>query len=229
MLTLNLSELILTILNFFVLLFLLKRFLYQPLIAFMDQRNARIQAAMEQERAASAALEEEVARCEQRRKESYEAAKRIVRDARAEDERRHSESEMKAYEEAMSRRRQEQTEEARQNEEELHLVGEEKERLASALAKTLLGHFPDPPEMLVAQGLQMARERAEVTWELSEGGEEATGRTEKRTVDLFAPETELRELLKEEWRPDEEEDEARLPWGIRYEHLFMRSDYLEEM
>ena len=232
MLTLNLSELVLTILNFFVLLFLLKRFLYQPLIAFMDQRNAWIQAALEQEQTAEAALKEEVARCEQRRKESYEAAKQMVRDAQAEDERRHSERELEAYEEAMDRRRQVNLDELRQNEEEVRLVGEEKERLASALAKTLLGHFPEPPEMLVAQGLQMARERAEVTWEPSEDGmaeDRPIGKEKKKTADLFASEFELRKLMKEERRPDRAAGEPGVPQSVRYEQLFLQTDTLEQI
>lgn len=232
MLTLNLSELILTILNFFVLLFLLKRFLYRPVIAFMDQRNARIQEALERERVASAALQEEVARCEQRRKESYEAAKQRIRDAQAEDERRYSEREQESYEEAMDQRRQANLEELRQNEEEVRQVGEEKERLASALAKTLLGHFTEPPEMLVAQGLQMARERAESTWEPSEDGvaeEEPIKREKKKTADLFAPASELRKLLKEERKTDKEESARDLSRGIRYEQLFLQTDSLGQI
>ena len=45
MLSINPSELIWTILCFLALLFLLNRFLYQPLVRFMDERKARIDAA----------------------------------------------------------------------------------------------------------------------------------------------------------------------------------------
>ena len=57
MLSINISELIWTIVNFFLLLFLLKRLLYQPICEHMDARQARIDAGLEQERQAKAALQ----------------------------------------------------------------------------------------------------------------------------------------------------------------------------
>ena len=39
MLSINISELVLTVISFFLLLFLLKHFLYDPLIRFMDERK----------------------------------------------------------------------------------------------------------------------------------------------------------------------------------------------
>ena len=86
MLTINVSELVLTVINFFLLLFLLKRFLYTPLIAFMDARNARIEAGLEQERAANAALQEKEALREAKRKQSQEEARKIIHDGHAADE-----------------------------------------------------------------------------------------------------------------------------------------------
>ena len=47
MLSINISELIWTIINFFLLFFLLKRFLYDPIIRFTDARRARIDALNE--------------------------------------------------------------------------------------------------------------------------------------------------------------------------------------
>ena len=44
MISINISELIWTVINFFLLLFLLNRFLYKPVISFMEQRQARIDA-----------------------------------------------------------------------------------------------------------------------------------------------------------------------------------------
>ena len=49
MLSINISELIWGIINFFLLYFLLKRFLYTPLISFMDKRKERIEAGYEDE------------------------------------------------------------------------------------------------------------------------------------------------------------------------------------
>ena len=58
MLSINFSELFWGIFNFFLLLFLLNRFLYKPLIKFMDDRKARIDAGLDEEKKA---LEEEQA------------------------------------------------------------------------------------------------------------------------------------------------------------------------
>ena len=55
MLSINPSELIWTILSFFALLFLLNRFLYKPLVRFMDERRARIDAGLNEEAAALSA------------------------------------------------------------------------------------------------------------------------------------------------------------------------------
>ena len=54
MLSINLSELVLTIISFFLLLFLLNKFLYTPVLKFMRERQARIDAGLEKERAANA-------------------------------------------------------------------------------------------------------------------------------------------------------------------------------
>ena len=50
MLSINFSELIWTIINFFLLYFLLKRFLYDPITRFMDARRERLDEALEKER-----------------------------------------------------------------------------------------------------------------------------------------------------------------------------------
>ena len=49
MLSINVSELIWTIVNFFLLYFLLKRFLYTPVVRFLDKRQARLDEALKQE------------------------------------------------------------------------------------------------------------------------------------------------------------------------------------
>ena len=46
MISINISELIWTVINFFLLLFLLNRFLYKPVISFMEERQARIDAKL---------------------------------------------------------------------------------------------------------------------------------------------------------------------------------------
>ena len=62
MLSINPSETIWTILCFLALLFLLDRFLYKPLVRFMDARKARIDAGLSEEKEAQAALDEDAVR-----------------------------------------------------------------------------------------------------------------------------------------------------------------------
>ena len=56
MLSINPSELIWTILGFFALLFLLNQFLYKPIVRFMDERRARIDAGLNEEEGPRSAL-----------------------------------------------------------------------------------------------------------------------------------------------------------------------------
>ena len=62
----NISELIITIVNFVVLMLLLNKFLYRPLVRFMDERKARIEAGMEEESKAKRELDA----CEEERKQA---------------------------------------------------------------------------------------------------------------------------------------------------------------
>ena len=65
MLSINVSELIWTIVNFFLLYFLLKRFLYDPITRFMDARRERLDEALEKEREAQARVAENDEQIEQ--------------------------------------------------------------------------------------------------------------------------------------------------------------------
>ena len=86
MLSINISELIWTIINFFLLYFLLKKFLYTPLIRFMDERKARMDAGSEAMKEAEAQLSEKNAELETLRLASLSEAQGILDAARAEDE-----------------------------------------------------------------------------------------------------------------------------------------------
>lgn len=92
MLSINFSELFWGIFNFFLLLFLLNRFLYKPLIKFMDERKARIDAGLEEEKKA---LEEEKANNEgiaALLDEKRGEAKALIEKAGAEDKASHSQA-----------------------------------------------------------------------------------------------------------------------------------------
>ncbi len=90
MLSINISELIWTGINFFLLCFLLKRFLYTPVIRFMDERKARMDAKLREEQDALTRAKENEDRLAAEKAESREEAKRILSRAGTEREEQHS-------------------------------------------------------------------------------------------------------------------------------------------
>ena len=78
MISINISELIWTVINFSLLLFLLNRFLYKPVISFMEQRQARIDAKLREEEEAKARIEENDARILDEKARSREEAKKLL-------------------------------------------------------------------------------------------------------------------------------------------------------
>lgn len=55
-LLISVPEFIWTIINFFLLMFLLKKFLYEPILEVLDKRKANVEAGLEEGRAAEKAL-----------------------------------------------------------------------------------------------------------------------------------------------------------------------------
>lgn len=88
--SINPSELIWTVLCFFVLLFVLKKLLFDPLTRFMDARRARVDEALETERQAQQARAENDEALLARRKETTAEAAGIVAQAHAADEQAHA-------------------------------------------------------------------------------------------------------------------------------------------
>ena len=135
MLTINPSEVIWTILGFLALYFLLKRFLYGPLIRHMDERDAKIRAGLDDERDALDALDAQKAVLEQGRQESLGQARTILNEAGRQDEELHEQR----LREAQSAAQQAETEaEARSEalcEQAAAQLREQGEELASALAE----------------------------------------------------------------------------------------------
>ena len=84
------SELIWTVINFFLLLFLLKRFLFNPVIRFMDARDARIDAKVAEEHKAEAKFAENNERLQAEKAKSREEAKGILAKSGEEREQRHA-------------------------------------------------------------------------------------------------------------------------------------------
>lgn len=88
MISINVSELIWTVINFFLLLFLLKRFLYDPITKFVEERQKRIDAGLEAERLAKEDLEQNKAQLAELKAESRREAGALVTQAEQEAEER---------------------------------------------------------------------------------------------------------------------------------------------
>ena len=85
MLSINVSELIWTIINFFLLYFLLKRFLYTPIVRFLDARQARLDEAEKKEAEARAAADEIDRQIEEQKALRREEAAEILAEAQKAD------------------------------------------------------------------------------------------------------------------------------------------------
>ena len=78
MISINISDLIWTIINFLLFCFLLNHFLFKPVLRFMDDRQARVDAKLSEKREAEALAEENDARIESEKEKSRDEAKRIL-------------------------------------------------------------------------------------------------------------------------------------------------------
>ena len=77
--TIQISVLLWTVITFCILMFFLNKFLFKPLLAFMDAREQRIASARERREKAALALETAEREAEERRR----AAEKQARDAAA--------------------------------------------------------------------------------------------------------------------------------------------------
>lgn len=138
MLSINFSELIWTIINFFLLYFLLKRFLYDPITRFMDARREQLDKALEQEREAQARVAENDEQIEQEKELRRAEAKKLIAEAAEADKSRSAEA-AKA-ERVSDRAAMAETEErlAAESEREKAELDARTKELAAALAQQLL-------------------------------------------------------------------------------------------
>ena len=138
MLSINISELVLTAISFFLLFFLLKRFLYDPLLRFMDERNARIEEGLDAEKQALAAVQANEMLLEAKRKESMDQAKRIAEQARNADEQRREAALQQARQSAGESRSRAREEACKLQESESGKLKADENALAALLADRLL-------------------------------------------------------------------------------------------
>ena len=138
MLSINFSELIWTIINFFLLLFVLKRFLIGPMVKHLDARQARIDQGLEDRRQADEAIRQADEAAEAQRQSARQEAGEILALAGKDAEARSRESleQARARSDALLQQEEDQARlQARQERQELE-AGQQK--LADALAGRLL-------------------------------------------------------------------------------------------
>lgn len=139
MLSINISETIWTVINFFLLMFLLKRFLYTPIIRLLDERKARLDAGLEAERKAKETVEENRMRLDAETAETRKEADLLLSESRAADERRSAEMIAEAQKQAEAGLKAFQDGYEEKYEQELSAISSHRQELSSLLASRLLG------------------------------------------------------------------------------------------
>lgn len=131
--SINVSELIWTILCFFVLLFVLKKLLIDPLLKVMDARNANVAEGLEAGRQAQLAREENDEALLQAKKDAAQQASALMQEAKSADE--------KARQAAITEAKQHAAQSMKDTREQLHAeeqaISAELEQELPALVETL--------------------------------------------------------------------------------------------
>lgn len=91
MLSVNIWDLLWTVINFFVLYFVLNKLLYKPVVKFMDERQGRINAALSRERKAQESYMADKAMMDEERALCRKEAQRILEEAKNESEAKQAE------------------------------------------------------------------------------------------------------------------------------------------
>lgn len=138
MLSINISEVIWTIVNFLLLTFLLKKFLYDPIIKFMDERNARIAAAENMVKEAQENKARIEAETVEKREQTRDEARRVIADSKAENDRKRAATVSGANAEETQHRKAMKLDVSREKEELKAELSENEAALAEMLAKQLL-------------------------------------------------------------------------------------------
>ena len=139
MISINISDLIWTIINFLLLCILLNHFLYKPVLRFMDDRQARVDAKLSEKRDAEAQAAENDARLEAEKAKSRDEAKRILTQADADTEEQHAAAMLQAREDAVQDRKDAEADLEARREKTAEKLGEATPELADLLARHLLG------------------------------------------------------------------------------------------
>ncbi len=136
--SINVSEVIWTVICFFALLFVLKKFLFNPLIHFMDERKARIEAGLAEGREAQQKKEENAEELKESWKVRSAEAKQLLAEGKAADEKERSKVLQQAQTEATQAMRQAQERVQQEGDQARSEVNEKMDELVDVLAKQLL-------------------------------------------------------------------------------------------
>ncbi|MBQ0037368.1 MAG: ATP synthase F0 subunit B [Clostridiales bacterium] len=136
--SINVSEVIWTIICFFVLLFVLKKFLFDPLITFMDARKARVEAGMVEGREAQRKKEENENALRESWKNRSIEAKELLAAGKAADEKERAKVLSQAQAEAAQTMRDARERVNEEGESARHEVNEQMDELVTVLAQQLL-------------------------------------------------------------------------------------------
>ena len=131
--SINVSELIWTILCFFVLLFVLKKLLLDPILKVMDARKATVEEGLEAGRQAKIARDENDEALQQAKKDAAQQANVLVQEAKSADEK----ARQAAVAEAKQSAAQSMTDRREQLKAEEQAVSAELEQELPALVETL--------------------------------------------------------------------------------------------
>lgn len=139
MISINISELFWTVINFFLLLFLLRHFLFNPVIHMMEGRQAHIDEKLAEEQNARAQAEENERRLTEEKTASRAEAKQLLEQTKEEQEQLHNTALHDARAESVLLRKEGEAALQRKKEDASKELHEAAPELAELLAKHLLG------------------------------------------------------------------------------------------
>ena len=132
------SEIIWTVINFFLLLFLLKRFLYNPIIRFTEERQARMDAKLLEEKDAKARVAENEERILNEKTKSREEARQLLAQSADALEKQHAQVMSEARAASSKRLKDGEAELAERRDKTAEKLREATPELATLLSKRLL-------------------------------------------------------------------------------------------
>ena len=139
MLSINISEVIWTVINFFLLYFLLKKFLFNPIVEHMDERNAKVKQGFDAEKEALDAVAKHDEELAGRMDESRAEARRLIAAGKQADDAERAQA-LKAARADAAAERQSLREKAIENDAaSRRAIEDSRAKLAAALGARLMG------------------------------------------------------------------------------------------